>query len=53
MKKQTAANNDFLKQVKKIWNEKVFQQAAKILNNEGIDAARAYVQQFTTKPLNY
>ncbi len=53
MKKQTIANNDFLRKTKQIWNGKIFKKAAKILNQEGEAKAREYVQTFTTKPLTY
>ncbi len=53
MKKQTAGNNAFLKAVKKLWNTPIFKKASLLVNTEGEDAARAYVQTFTTKPLDY
>lgn len=43
MKKQTTANNNFLKNVKKDWNEKIFKKASLILNTEGETAARKFV----------
>jgi hypothetical protein len=53
MKKQTATNNKFLKETKRIWAKGIFKKASEILNNEGETKARAYVQTFSTKPLSY
>lgn len=53
MTKQTASNNKFLATVKKIWNDKIFKKASLLVNSEGEEAARQYVQQFTTKKLDY
>lgn len=53
MAKQTATNNKFLSKTKKIWAKGIFKKASEILNNEGEDKARAYVQTSSTKPLSY
>ena len=53
MKKQTSANNEFLRNVKRDWNEKIYKKALVILNTDGVEKAREFVQQFTTKPLGY
>jgi hypothetical protein len=52
-KKQTAANNAFLKNVKRDWNDRIYKRGAELVNTQGEDAARAYVQQHTTRPLGY
>lgn len=51
--KQTAANNIFLKSVKRDWNTKFYKHTLNLVNNQGEDAARAYLQRFTTATLNY
>ena len=51
--KQTAANNEFLKNVKRDWNSKIYKKASEIINEQGEQAARQFVQQFTTKSLGY
>jgi hypothetical protein len=51
--KQTAANNAFLKNVKRDWNDRIYKRALDLINTQGEDAARAYVQGFTTAPLGY
>ncbi len=53
MTKQTVANNDFLRNVKKAWNKNIFKKASLLVNSDGEDVARAYVQQFTRKTLTY
>ena len=53
MSKQTAANNKFLANVKKDWNDKIFKKASLLVNTEGEEAARKFVQQFTTQKLGY
>ena len=51
--RQTAANNEFLAQTKKIWNAKIFRKASIILNESGEEAARVYLRKFTTAELGY
>ncbi|MCP4371313.1 MAG: hypothetical protein GY797_24830 [Deltaproteobacteria bacterium] len=53
MKKQTAANNEFLKRVKKTWNKPTFKKASVLVNNGQEKEARAYIQSFTKRPLDY
>ena len=53
MTKQTVANNDFLKNVKRDWNSKIFKKASELVNVDGEEAARKFVQQFTTEKLGY
>lgn len=53
MKKQTSANNEFLAQVKKVWNAKIYKKASELVNTQGVEAARQYVQQFQRSPLGY
>ena len=53
MKKQTAGNNNFLKNVRKMWNTQVFKKAALLVNTESEDKAREFVQTLTRKPLEY
>ncbi len=53
MTKQTIANNNFLKNVKRDWNTKIFKKASELVNTEGVEAARKFVQQFTTQKLGY
>ena len=50
--KQTAANNSFLKNTKRVFNHLVYKKALTVCNAEGEAAARAYVQQFVTSPLD-
>jgi hypothetical protein len=45
-KKQTAANNAFLRDAKDAMNGPIYRKAAAILNAEGEGAARAYVAGF-------
>lgn len=49
-RRQTAANNALLAKVKRVMNGKIFKRAGEILNAEGEDAARAYLQQFFSRP---
>jgi hypothetical protein len=51
--KQTAANNTFLANVKRDWNTKIYKHTLALVNTQGEDAARAYLQTFTTATLNY
>ena len=51
--KQTAANNTFLAIVKRDWNTKIYKHTLDLVNTQGEDAARAYLQTFTTATLNY
>lgn len=53
MTKQTAANNKFLATVKHEWNSKIYKKALILVNTEGEEAARKFVQQFTTVKLEY
>ena len=53
MIKQTATNNTFLKETKRIFNHLIFKKASKIMNEDGEKEARNYVQSFTTKKLTY
>ena len=52
MKKQTAANNTFLRQVKTLMNGKVYQKVLGLVNSEGENAAREYLQGFFRQPIN-
>jgi len=45
--KQTAGNNTFLANAKRLWNAKIFKQVSTIMNTEGRAAAIAYLQQYT------
>lgn len=45
--KQTVANNQTLKTVKRIFNKKIFKHASAIMNTEGEAATLVYLQQFT------
>lgn len=47
MSKQTITNNQTLKAIKRIFNEKIFKHASSIMNTEGEAATLAYLQQFT------
>ena len=53
MTKQTVKNNKFLKETKRIWAKGIFKKASEILNSEGEEKSRAYVQTFSTKSLSY
>ena len=53
MTKQTVANNTFLKNGKRDWNDKIFKKASLLVNTESEEAARKFVQQFTTEKLGY
>ena len=52
-KKQTAANNNFLKNTKIRFNHLIFKKASSVLNIEGETKAREYVQSFTKTPLSF
>lgn len=43
MAKQTATNNNFLKTVKKTYNEKIFKSTSKIVNEYGTGAGQDYI----------
>jgi hypothetical protein len=45
MKKQTAANNKLLAQIKKIFNQFVFKKASQLMNEQGKEACLAYIAQ--------
>lgn len=51
--KQSAANNTFLKNVKKNFNSKIYKMALHLVNKAGEQTARQYVQQYTREKLNY
>lgn len=53
MKKQTAGNNNFLKNVKSQCNTKIFKKASLLLNSKGESAAREYVQSFQLSTLSF
>jgi hypothetical protein len=44
--KQTARNNAFLADVKKLMNRKIFRKVSEILNAYGQDEAQEYLAQF-------
>ena len=52
-KKLTSANSKFLCNVKRDFNSKIYAKASAIANAQGEQAAREYVQGFTTRPLGY
>lgn len=51
MKKQTAANNELLKQVKAQMNAKIYKRALQIVNEQGEYSALEYLQQFFIQPV--
>ncbi len=53
MKKQTAVNNVFLKNVKQNWNKLIFKKASTLVNTVSEEEARKYVQTFTRQTLTY
>ncbi len=48
---QTAANNAFLAKVKRVWNTDIFRATSRAMNADGHEAAVAYLQQYTTEPV--
>ena len=46
MKKQTARNNEFLKQCKVCFNSKIYNSCIKYVNELSEKAAREYLKQF-------
>lgn len=52
MKKQTAANNEFLAAVKKLMNKPIYQETLNTVNAEGEDVARVYLQQYFRTPVS-
>ena len=42
-KKMTAANSKFLFEVKRLFNKPIYAKTLKLANENGIDAARAYI----------
>lgn len=51
-KKITAAHNEFLKEVKSLFNRKIFAATSSVLNREGQDRAVEYLKGFTGTDLN-
>ncbi len=51
--KKTAANNNFLRNTKRIFNTKIYKKALRLVNTKNETAARAYVQKFKKEPLSY
>ncbi len=52
MKKQTAANNEILRQVKALMNTKIYKKTLHLVNEQGEDAALEYLQMFFNKPVS-
>lgn len=50
MKKQTAANNELLTAIKKIFNGKIYKHALNILNTAGQEDCLYYVNGFVREP---
>lgn len=44
--KKTSRNNQFLKDIKKCYNSKIYSTARKIYLNEGHEKAEEYINQF-------
>lgn len=49
MTKQTAANNQTLRAIKRMFNEKIYKRALDLMNTLGEDATLHFVQQYTTR----
>lgn len=52
IKKQTTANNEFLRQVKTLMNKKIYKTSATLVNTEGEDSAREWLQRFFNRPVS-
>lgn len=52
MSKQTAANNELLKQVKSRMNAKIYKETLRIVNDQGEYSALEYLQQFFIQPVS-
>lgn len=52
MTKQTAANNHFLRNVKRVFNGKIYAKTLKIMNDQDEQAARAYIQTWVRPGTN-
>ncbi len=52
MTKQTAANNELLRQVKARMNGKIYKKTLQIVNEQGEESALEYLQQFFIQPID-